>query len=211
MITYEDLAELSAAPAPFNRAGWIFELKYDGFRMFASSRDSEVQLLSRRGNDFADRFPEIALELLGLPDVVLDGELVVLDAEGKPQFDRLSRRSRLSRDVSIKHGARTDPACLFVFDILEVAGDDVRDRTLLERKSLLKAQLDGLKRVRYVEYIEEEGATLFKIADKLELEGIVAKRADAPYPRGRSGDWVKIKTAHGRHADEERAKWNERR
>ena len=209
-ITHEDLAELVSASTPFNRAGWIFELKYDGFRMFASSRDSEIQLLSRRGNDFADRFPEIAIELLELPDVVLDGELVVLDVQGKPQFDRLSRRSRLSRDVSIKHGARTDPACLFVFDILEIAGDDVRSRSLLDRKAILKAVLTDLKHVRYVEHIEEEGATLFKIAEKLELEGIVGKRADASYPRRKSGDWVKIKTPHGRRIDEERREWNER-
>jgi bifunctional non-homologous end joining protein LigD len=83
-ITHADLAQLMSAPTPFDRDGWIFELRYDGFRMFASSRDSTPALVSRRGNNFADRFPEISLELLRLPDVVLDGELVILDGEGRP-------------------------------------------------------------------------------------------------------------------------------
>jgi bifunctional non-homologous end joining protein LigD len=68
----------------------------------------------------------------------------------------------------------------------------------------------GSERIRFVDHVDEEGATLFAVADKLELEGIVAKRADSAYQRGRSGDWVKIKTAHGRHVDEERQSWNER-
>jgi bifunctional non-homologous end joining protein LigD len=83
-------------------------------------------------------------------------------------------------------------------------------RPLLERKALLKEMIAGSERIRFVDHIDEEGANLFAVADKLELGGIVGKRADATYPRGRSGDWVKIKTAHGRDVDEERAKWNER-
>jgi bifunctional non-homologous end joining protein LigD len=134
VITYLDLAELTSAPAPFNRPGWIFELKYDGFRMMAASRDGTPELVSRRGNDFADRFPEISFELLRLPAAVLDGELVILDNQGRPQFERLSRRSRLSKPISIKHGSRIDPACLFAFDLLQYAGDDLRARPLLERK-----------------------------------------------------------------------------
>jgi bifunctional non-homologous end joining protein LigD len=211
VITYLDLARLTTAPAPFSRAGWIFELKYDGFRMLASNRGGRAELLSRNGTDFADRFPEIATELLELTDMIVDGELVILDREGRPQFDRLSKRSRRTRQVAIDHGARTDPACLFVFDLLELDGDDLRARPLIERKALLKEALGDGKRVRYTRHIHDEGLTLFKVADELRLEGIVGKRADAPYPRGsRSRDWVKIKTAHGRHVDAERAKWNER-
>jgi bifunctional non-homologous end joining protein LigD len=209
LINYSDLAELTSVPGPFDRPGWIFELKYDGFRMFASSVGSEPQLLSRRGTDYTERFPEIAVELLRLPDVILDGELVIVDQGGRPQFDRLIRRARMTKPISIKHGSRTDPACLFVFDILAIAGDDVRHRPLLDRKALLSSAIAGLNRVRYVDHIEE-GITLFKVADQLGLEGIVAKRADAPYPRRKTGDWVKVKTAHGQRIDEERAKWNER-
>jgi bifunctional non-homologous end joining protein LigD len=186
LISYLDLAELISAPAPFDRPGWIFELKYDGYRMFASSVDSEPQLLSRRGTDYTERFPEIAVERLRLPDVVLDGELVIVDDECRPQFDRLTRRSRMTKPISIKRGSRTDPACLFVFDILSIAGDDVRARPLADRKALLAATVAGLKRVRYVDHIDQ-GVTLFKIADQLGLKGIVAKRADAHYPRRKAG------------------------
>jgi bifunctional non-homologous end joining protein LigD len=154
--------------------------------MFASSVESEPQLLSRRGTDYTERFPEIAVELLRLPDVVLDGELVIVDQDGRPQFDRLARRSRLSKPISIKHGSRVDPACLFVFDILQIAGDDVRDRQLVDRKALLSTTVAGLKRVRYVDHIEQ-GVTLFQVADQLGVEGIVAKRSDAPYPRRKAG------------------------
>jgi bifunctional non-homologous end joining protein LigD len=212
LITYVDLAELTIAPTPFKREGWIFELKYDGFRMLAAHRGGRAELVSRRGNHFADRFPEIATEMLKLPNVVLDAELVVLDPDGKPNFERLmqrSRRTRRTRRISIDHGARTDPAVLFAFDVLEFDGEDVRQKSLLDRKALLDATLPDLERIRLVGHIDD-GLMLYKVADGLGLEGIVAKRAIAPYPRGKSGDWVKIKTAHGRHVDEGRRAWNER-
>ncbi len=101
----------------------MFELKYDGFRLFAANRRGRAELQSRNGTELADRFPEIATELLELPDMVIDGELVILDGEGRPQFDRLSKRSRRTRPVAINHGARMDPACLFAFDLLELDGE----------------------------------------------------------------------------------------
>jgi bifunctional non-homologous end joining protein LigD len=209
VITYLDLAELTSASVPFNRSGWIFELKYDGFRMVAAHRGGGADLVSRRGTDFADRFPEIMTELLELPHVVLDGELVVLDAAGRPQFDRLVKRSRRTRRFLIDNAARSAPACLFAFDILELDGKDLRGKPLLQRKDALHAVLTSGTRIRYTGHIEEDGAALFKVATQLRLEGIVAKRGDAVYPRGRSSDWVKIKTAHGKLADAGRAKWNE--
>ncbi len=86
----------------------------------------------------------------------------------------------------------------------------MRSRTLFERKALLKEALPGGKRIRYASHIHDEGLTRFTVAEELQLEGIVGKRGDAPYPGGRSNDWVKIKTAYGRHVDEQRAQWNER-
>ncbi len=83
LITYLDLAELTSASVPFNRTGWIFELKYDGFRMLAASRDGNAELISRRGIDYTDRFPEIADDLSELPEAVLDAELVIVD-QGTP-------------------------------------------------------------------------------------------------------------------------------
>jgi len=209
VITYLDLAELTSASVPFDRSGWIFELKYDGFRTLAAHRGGRAELVNRRGNDFADRFPEISAELLELPNVVLDGELVILDAAGRPQFDRLSKRSRRTRRFSIDHAARADPACIFAFDILELDGKDLRQEPLVERKGALHSVLGDTQRIRYTGHIDEEGASLFKVANQLRLEGIVGKRAYAAYPRGRSSDWVKIKTAYGRHIDAERANRNE--
>src|SRR5688572_14341530 len=115
VITHVDLAQLASAPVPFNRDGWIFELKHDGFRVLAAHRKGRAELTSRRGNDFADRFPEIATALLQLPPVVLDSELVILKGDGRSDFERLWRRSRLKRATWIKHSARSAPACLFAF------------------------------------------------------------------------------------------------
>jgi bifunctional non-homologous end joining protein LigD len=212
MITHLDLARLLSAPAPFNRAGWIFELKHDGFRMLAANRKGRVELVSRRGNDFGDRFPEIATALLDLRPIVIDCELVMLNPNGRPDFERLAKRSRLKRAMAIVHAARTTPACLYAFDLLELRGKDTRSRALTARKELLRKVIADAPRILYTDHIDEQGVTLFRLANELELEGIVGKRADAPYPNGgsRSRDWVKIKTAHGRHVDEERAKWNER-
>ena len=122
---------------------------------------------------------------------------------------RLIRRSRLKKRISIEHGSRTAPAVLFAFDVLELKGKDVRSSPLLDRKVLLKKTLARSKRIRYIDYVDDRQG-LFKAAESMSLEGIVAKRADSPYRRGRSGDWVKIKTGAGRTTDEERAKWNER-
>jgi bifunctional non-homologous end joining protein LigD len=210
VITHKDLAELATAPAPFSKDGWIFELKYDGFRMLATHRGKHAELLSRRGNDFAHRFPEITAALLELPEIVLDGELAVLDAEGRPLFDQLRWRSRLKKKISIEHAPRARPAVLFAFDLLELDGEDIRTRTLLERKRWLQTILKGTGWIRCADHVATEGDRLFQLANSLGLEGIVAKRADSPYRRGRCGDWVKIKTSAGRSMDDERSSWNER-
>ena len=105
--------------------------------MFAAHRKQREELISRRGNDFADGFPEIAAALLELPDVVLDCELVMLTADGRPDFERLWRRSRLKRSIWIERSARTAPACLYAFDLLELEEKDVRTLSLDVRKAML--------------------------------------------------------------------------
>src|SRR5688572_7168394 len=130
VITYRDLAMLSPRAAPFNRPGWIFELKYDGFRVLADRREGRPRLMSRRGNDLIACYPEISAALLELPEMVMDGELVVLDAHGKSRFEPLRRRLALKRRVSIEHAARTTPAAIFAFDSLELRGKDMRIASL---------------------------------------------------------------------------------
>jgi bifunctional non-homologous end joining protein LigD len=210
-ITPTDLCVPTIADRPFSREGWIFELKYDGFRMLATKHGDDVALLSRRGTNFTTVFPEIAAELASLPDMVLDAELLMLDADGKARFGALVNRSRLRRRLSIVEAARTKPAALFVFDLLELRGRDLRELALVDRKELLQQALwESGRRIRPIDYVLTFGTELFKMANDAGLEGIVAKRADSPYRRGRSHDWIKIKTAHGRAIDDERASWNER-
>lgn len=210
MITHADLAELKPVQTPFSRAGWIFELKYDGFRALGAQEGGHVRLVSRRGTDLLAAFPEIGESLEALPQLVLDGELVMLDELGRPQFAPLQQRFRMRRQINVAHAARTMPAVLFAFDLLEIRGKDIRRLPLLKRKSMLKTVLKGSERIRYVEHVGEEGEKLHAMAEKLGVEGIVAKPAQSLYYRGGDSGWLKIKTAAGRSIDVERAKWNER-
>jgi bifunctional non-homologous end joining protein LigD len=200
----------TSASKPFDRAGWVFELKYDGFRALAVRGAGVVRLLSRRGNDLLPCFPEIDECLRELPDIVFDGELVVLDDQGKPQFERLRRRALLKKGARVEQAARLDAAVLFAFDILSLRGKDLRKLPLVKRKEILQDALRRSERVRPVQYIGEQGIRLYEAAASLGLEGIVAKRTDAPYKAGRSSDWLKIRTPAGRHAQTKRSEaWNQ--
>ncbi len=196
---------------PFDRAGWVFELKYDGFRVLAIRQGEEMRLLSRRGNDLLPCFPEIAACLRELPDIVLDGELVVLDEQGKSQFDKVSRRARTRKPISVEAAMRRDPAVVFAFDVLSLRGKELRNLPLLKRKDIVQNALRGSQRIRPVQYVGEQGQRLYDAACGLQLEGIVAKRAESPYKAGRSKDWLKIRTPHGRDVQAERSdKWANR-
>ena len=137
-ITADDLCVPTTAEKPFSGDDWIFELKYDGFRLLVTHHSGDVHLLSRKGTEYRAVFPELVAAVKELPELVLDGELVMLDASGKPAFDRLVRRSRLRKPISIDHAAKTTPAAIAAFDLLEFEGRDVRSLLLLERKMLLE-------------------------------------------------------------------------
>lgn len=208
VITHRDLAQLTKRAKPFNDAGWVFELKHDGYRVLAMKNGQSARLLSRRGNDLISWFPEIAAELKKLPDLVIDGELVMLDTRGHSEFHRLRGRCAIRDPRRIEAAARVRPAAVFAFDLLALATADLRSQPLLKRKATLQRVLRPVERICYCQHIGEGGERLFAEADRLGLEGIIAKKADSTYRRGRTPNWVKIKTAHGRHIDEERAKWN---
>ena len=176
---------MRATPAarPFDRAGWIFELKYDGRRALACRHGKDLRLLGRRGTDLSRGFPEVLACLRALPDVVLDGTLAVLDEQGRPKLDLLQR-------------AR--PALFFAFDLLALRGKDLRRLPLLERKEALRRLLKDSVHIRYAAHIGEQGKLLFEAAARLQMAGIVAKRGDAPYARGRSRDWLEITKKTGR-------------
>lgn len=196
-ITHRDLIQLSSAPKPFDAPGWIFELKYDGFRALLHGGGAQ-RITSRHGNPMGQAFPELLRELEDMADVVMDAELVVVDERGHPQFERLARRARMSRPLEVHAAIERDPAALFVFDLLWCEGKDCRRMPLSERKALLEEVLRGGQRVRYAGHHAVHGERLFKEAEKLELEGIVGKFAASPYAAGRSKHWVKVKTAIGK-------------
>jgi bifunctional non-homologous end joining protein LigD len=178
-----DLMLASNSP-PFSRAGWIFEFKWDGYRVLAS----KGQLLTRNKKEATNWYPEIVSALGELRgSFICDGEVCLLDAQGLPDFE--SMRSRAVR----KSGAIVT---YFAFDLLFQNGRDLRSLPLIERKRRLRKLISSdHPRLRYVDHIETEGEYVYKHAIANGLEGIVGKRADSPYVGGRSRDWLKSKPA----------------
>jgi len=188
---------------PFTKPGWLFELKYDGFRMLAERRDGRVCLLYRSGHDATAIFPEIERAMAALPfDLLLDGEAVVLDEAGRPVFQLLQRRAQRTRQIDVEQAAVASPAAFFAFDLLAFEGYDLRPLPLSMRKELLQrvfSLADGIRSsgpLRTLEAIPERGEDLYAAVQGLGLEGIVAKRADSPYRGGYSPQWLKVRVDH---------------
>ncbi len=167
--------------------GWVFEVKWDGYRALAYLRGGDVKLLSRRDNDLTGRFQNVAKEIakaVKSPDAVLDGEVCALDDEGRASFSAMQQG-----------GA---PLVYYVFDLLDLEGEPLIDLPLEERRRRLTKLLDGRNRTVRLSETFEDGEALLEAAKDQELEGIMAKRADSRYCEGkRTRDWLKIKT-HGR-------------
>jgi bifunctional non-homologous end joining protein LigD len=175
------------ATAPPATGDWLHELKLDGYRVQARKAGTKVKLLTRKGLDWTHRMPAVAEAIAGLPakNATLDGEVVVLGPDGNSSFAELQ--------ASFQDGAK-HPLTYFVFDLLHLDGHNPRNLPLRERKRLLASLLpkrDGT--LRLSEDIAGDGAAIFRHACALHAEGIVSKRADAPYRGTRSGDWLKSK------------------
>jgi bifunctional non-homologous end joining protein LigD len=183
------------ADAAFTRAGWLFELKLDGYRLIASKAHGEALLLTRNGNDYTATFPEIARAVKALPveECILDGEVVVLDAQGKPSFARLQQRGRLTSPIDVRRAAVELPATLYAFDLIALEDFDLRTLPLVTRKQLLSEAVPTLGPLRVLDHIVGAGEAFLAQVGALGLEGIIAKKADAPYRGGRSAQWLKIK------------------
>jgi bifunctional non-homologous end joining protein LigD len=179
---------------PFTRDGWLFELKYDGYRLIAAKAGNRAKLITRNGNDATETFPEVARALAALPfdRIVLDGEVVVQDESGKPSFQRLQQRGRYLHSTD-RQAALEHQATFFAFDLLGFGNFDLRGLPLVERKRLLREALPRAGFLRFADHIETRGDDFYKAAEKLNLEGIVAKKAESKYRAGRSGDWLKIR------------------
>jgi bifunctional non-homologous end joining protein LigD len=179
----------------FNRPGWNFEIKLDGYRLVLGKAGTGVQVLSRNGNELGGAFPEVvrALEKLPWTAVVLDGEVVALDEKGRPSFQRLQQRGKLTDPKDIKRAASQRSIVFYAFDLLGLDDLDLRPLPLARRKEFLKQVLPPDDTIRYLDHFEDEGVPLYQHALELGLEGIVAKKADCPYRGGRSGNWLKIR------------------
>ena len=166
--------------------GWLFEVKWDGYRALAYIRGGEATLVSRNGNDLTGRFPTIAKQLTQAtksPACVLDGEICALDEQGRPSFSAMQRADPAT------------PIVYEVFDLLELEGEPFVALPLTERRERLARLLDRRNRVVRLSEAFEDGAALYEAAAKQGLEGVVAKRADSPYRLGkRTREWLKVKT-----------------
>jgi bifunctional non-homologous end joining protein LigD len=172
---------------------WLHEIKVDGYRVGARIERGKVRMLTRHGNDWTPRFRPIATILAGLPvkAAYLDGEIAILTAEGVSDFEAL--QGALGR-----HGGSREMAFV-VFDILHLDSRDLRPLPLIERKTILEKVLANLlvrSPVQFSADVTGRGAKFFALACKRHLEGIISKRANAPYRSGRSSDWQKIKCTY---------------
>jgi len=176
---------------PFDREGWIFEIKWDGYRAVSHIEKGQVSLYSRNFLPFEKKFPSVVKALAKIPEsAVLDGEIVVMDEEGKSHFQELQNYLDSQK---IKGALR-----YCIFDLLFFQGHDIRHLPLRERKFLLKMLLEDVddKTLVYSDHIEEHGTDFYKEAVNTGLEGIIAKNGDSSYTSLRSKNWLKIKAEH---------------
>ena len=169
----------------FDNADWIYEIKWDGYRAIAEISTNAVQLYSRNGNDFSQNYPVITAALNSIKhSAILDGEIVVLNEKGFPDFQKIQHYEDNS----------DFPLCYYVFDLLSLDGKDLTHLPLTDRKELLKALLPKNEVIKYSDHIKENGISFFNAAVQNNLEGIMAKKADSEYYAGkRSNEWLKIK------------------
>ena len=180
------------APEIFNKANWIYELKWDGYRALANIQDGKVDFYSRNGISFKNKFNSLYQHLKTIPhDVILDGEVVVLNEEGMPQFQKLQNY-------------QNDPSGelrYYVFDLLFLNGHNIMHLPLTERKSLIPEVIEDIPQVYYCDHVESMGKSFFEQAIASGMEGVIAKQADSQYlPGTRSDKWLKIKAFEGQEA-----------
>lgn len=167
---------------------WLYEIKFDGYRMLARIREGEVRLFTRNGHDWTERLPRQvkALEALKLKDSWLDGEVVSLNADGLPDFQALQNAFDIGRSLDIVY---------YLFDAPFLDGQDQREAPLEERRAALKSALSSSrsKLLRFSEAFAANQRDIFESACDLALEGVIGKRAGSAYVSSRNADWIKLK------------------
>jgi bifunctional non-homologous end joining protein LigD len=185
------LAQLTDQP-PFDDPGWLFEIKWDGYRAVAEINRKGNRLYSRNGLSFAKAYGKVFEALDKIKhEVVIDGEIVVFDENNKPNFQKLQNYSNNSR-YTIHY---------FLFDILKLDGKNVMTLPLIERKKLLKSVLPKNNVLQYCDHIVGEGTAFYQEIEKSGMEGMIAKRISSKYQPGkRNADWLKIKNVKSEEA-----------
>ncbi|HET6747295.1 MAG TPA: DNA ligase D [Candidatus Saccharimonadales bacterium] len=171
---------------PFSGEEWLFEIKWDGYRAIASKDGDHTELYSRAHTDFKAHYPPIAEALKSLKhDVILDGEIMVVDSDGVPHFEALQNWRRDFKGDLV----------YYAFDILWCDGHDLRDMPLYQRKQVLKSIIDNSSVIHYSDHVEANGKSLFNEMKRKGLEGMVAKKTNSTYRENiRGKDWLKVKT-----------------
>ncbi len=168
---------------------WVYEIKFDGYRIMTRIEQGKASLITRGGHNWSAKMPHLVRELegMGLASSWLDGEIVVLDEHGLPNFNALQN--------AFDRGAGTAQIVYFVFDVPYFEGYDLREAPLAARRQLLQALLDekATQHVRFSAAFEADAASVLASACRMNLEGVIAKRADAPYVSRRTETWLKLK------------------
>jgi bifunctional non-homologous end joining protein LigD len=173
------------ADAPFDDPEWLFEIKWDGYRAIAEKRGNNILLYSRNGLSFRETYPVVVDQLNKIPeDVIIDGEIVVLNDKGSPDFQLLQHYSENQHR----------PIQYYAFDLLELNGKSTTELPLQDRKELLQKLLPESPVIKYSDHIVAEGKAFFQVSKEKDLEGIIAKKTKSKYfPGQRTSEWLKIK------------------
>jgi DNA ligase D-like protein (predicted ligase) len=176
----------------FSRLGWMFEPKLDGVRCLGLRSGRQIQLLSRNQKSLNNKYPELvkALENQNVASFAADGEIVTFEGN-------VTSFAKLQQRMQVQHPSeelrKRVPVCFYLFDLLALAGYDMRQLALRERRKILAAAFDFTDPLRITEHRETNGEAYFKEACRKRWEGIIAKNADSVYVSGRSSDWLKFK------------------
>jgi bifunctional non-homologous end joining protein LigD len=185
---------------PFNSKDWVFEIKWDGVRalVFLSKTTQVLELKSRNDKSITHRYPELLSPLVAAinctESVILDGEIVVLDEKGYPNFQDHQRRMNVDSSAEIATLAKQIPTTYYLFDILYLDGKDLQSFPFVDRRNILSDVIRPNDKIKISDFVEERGLEVYKKINTLNLEGIMAKRKSSTYMQGtRSTDWLKIK------------------
>ncbi len=179
----------------FDGDAWLYEIKNDGVRILAIRDGTHVRLFARSGTEVTERYPEVTLAFDAMPfdRFAIDGEIVALMDDGRPNFGKLQTRMHVSDPATARKLSFSTPTIDFVFDLLAFDGFDLRSMALEARKEILHKIVLGEGPIRYCDHIIGRGKDFFQAVAGAGLEGIIAKRRESKYRGARSDDWLKIK------------------